>query len=80
MRYIIVAKRVPGKEEFHETLRYFNKQLQLTGVDVKLGTAATAQDLAGFDAVVIATGVVPRDIKLKTKTDKINVLPCVFYQ
>ncbi|GAA2493306.1 NADPH-dependent 2,4-dienoyl-CoA reductase [Streptomyces gobitricini] len=55
-----VAKRVPGKEEFDETLRYFRTQLALRGVDVKLGTYATAELLSGYDEVVVATGVTPR--------------------
>ncbi|WP_030757556.1 NADPH-dependent 2,4-dienoyl-CoA reductase [Streptomyces griseus] len=56
-----VAKRVPGKEEFHETLRYFRVQLAEHGIDVRLGTRVTAGDLDGFDEVVVATGVTPRD-------------------
>jgi 2,4-dienoyl-CoA reductase (NADPH2) len=57
-----VAKQIPGKEEFYETLRYFGKQLQITGVDVKLDTRVSADDLVkgGFDEVVLATGVAPR--------------------
>ncbi|TGB03026.1 NADPH-dependent 2,4-dienoyl-CoA reductase [Streptomyces sp. MZ04] len=57
-----VARKVPGKEEFDETLRYFRTQLELHGVDVKLNTRATAQDLAdaAYDEVVVATGVSPR--------------------
>jgi 2,4-dienoyl-CoA reductase (NADPH2) len=55
-----LAKQIPGKEEFHETLRYFGTELEATGVDVRLGTRAAATDLAGFDVVVLATGVVPR--------------------
>ncbi|MFI6087891.1 FAD-dependent oxidoreductase [Streptomyces sp. NPDC051218] len=57
-----VARKVPGKEEFDETLRYFRTQLELHGVDVKLKTRATAEDLAkaAYDEVVVATGVTPR--------------------
>ncbi len=55
-----LAKRIPGKEEFHETLRYFRDLLQRTGVDVRLGQAASVAELAGFDEIVIATGVHPR--------------------
>jgi 2,4-dienoyl-CoA reductase (NADPH2) len=51
---------VPGKEEFHETLRYFRGRLEETGVEVRLGTRATVDDLTGFDAVILASGVVPR--------------------
>ncbi len=53
---------MPGKEEFQETLRYFRRHLELTGVKVRLGTRADAESLAGagFDEIVLATGVVPR--------------------
>ncbi|HEX9172998.1 MAG TPA: NADPH-dependent 2,4-dienoyl-CoA reductase, partial [Telluria sp.] len=57
-----VAKQVPGKEEFYETLRYFGKQIALTGVKLQLGRKVSAHDLAGagYQHVVLATGVVPR--------------------
>jgi 2,4-dienoyl-CoA reductase (NADPH2) len=57
-----MARRVPGKEEFAETLRYFRRRLETTGVTVRLGQTATALELAGgnFDHVIVATGVVPR--------------------
>lgn len=57
-----VAKRIPGKEEFYETLRYFARQVELTGVELKLNTRVTAEVLnAGeFDEVVLATGITPR--------------------
>ncbi|GAB7033953.1 NADPH-dependent 2,4-dienoyl-CoA reductase [Streptomyces platensis subsp. malvinus] len=55
-----IAKRVPGKEEFEETLRYFREQLTLRGVDVRLNTTVTAADLGAYDEVVVATGVTPR--------------------
>lgn len=57
-----VAKRIPGKEEFHETLRYFRHRLADTGVDVRLGTRVDAPMLAGFDEVVVATGISPRRV------------------
>jgi 2,4-dienoyl-CoA reductase (NADPH2) len=57
-----VAKRIPGKEEFHETLRYFRHKLEETGVEVKLETTADVAALAGFDAVVVATGITPRHV------------------
>jgi len=57
-----LAKRIPGKEEFHETLRYFGRRLEQTGVDVRLGTYAEAATLAGFDAVVLASGIRPREV------------------
>ena len=57
-----VAKQIPGKEEFYETLRYFGERLQQTGVAVKLGQRVSAADLvqAGFQHVVLATGIRPR--------------------
>ena len=56
-----IAKQIPGKEEFYETLRYFGERLQQTGVTVKLGQHV-ADDLvqAGFKHVVLATGISPR--------------------
>ncbi len=56
-----IAKQIPGKEEFYETLRYFQKQLLLTGVHVHLNTEMSIDDLVGqYDEVVLASGVVPR--------------------
>ena len=57
-----LANQVPGKEEFNETLRYYKKQLELTGVRLRLNQKATAALLiAGeYDAVVLASGVIPR--------------------
>ena len=57
-----VAKRVPGKEEFYETLRYFKRKLETTGVDLRLNTRVSVDDLAkgGFDEILLATGIVPR--------------------
>ncbi|WP_449465981.1 oxidoreductase [Stenotrophomonas humi] len=57
-----VAKRIPGKEEFHETLRYFRHRLVDTGVDVRLDTRADVAALAGYDEVVVATGILPRKV------------------
>lgn len=55
-----LARKIPGKEEFNETMRYFDQLIDQTGVKLKLNTKATSDQLAGFDEVVIATGVVPR--------------------
>ncbi|KPC58316.1 2,4-dienoyl-CoA reductase FadH [Pseudomonas amygdali pv. morsprunorum] len=57
-----IAKRVPGKEEFSETLRYFRNKVEETGVQLRLGTRIKAEDLlgAGFDEVILATGIAPR--------------------
>ena len=64
---LLMAKQVPGKEEFNETLRYFRVLLDELDVDVQLGTWVTPEQLlapaadgGGFDAVVLATGVTPR--------------------
>jgi 2,4-dienoyl-CoA reductase (NADPH2) len=55
-----LAMHIPGKEEFRETLRYYTRRLELGGVKLHLGRRAEVADLAGFDDVVIATGVEPR--------------------
>ena len=57
-----VAKRVPGKEEFYETLRYFKRKLETTGVEVRLNTRVSVDDLVkgGFDEIILATGIAPR--------------------
>ena len=55
-----LAQRIPGKEEFSETIRYYTTMLDKHGVDVRLGTRAGVDELAGFDDVVLATGVAPR--------------------
>ncbi len=65
------AKQIPGKEEFHETLRYFRHRLVDTGVDVRLGQVA---DLAwlrdgGYDEVVVATGITPRKVSFPGSDD-----------
>jgi len=62
-----LAKVVPGKEEFHETIRYFKVQIEKTGVDLRLNTKVNREQLEreGFDEVVIATGVVPRALKIE---------------
>ena len=58
-----MAKRIPGKEEFRETLRYFGRRIVTTGVHLHLGTRVDAQALlaGGFDEIVLATGVSPRN-------------------
>lgn len=62
-----LAKQIPGKEEFYETIRYFNKQLELHNVTVKLKTRVTAEDLknGNFDEVIVATGIKPRTPKIE---------------
>ncbi|MBT7697369.1 MAG: NADPH-dependent 2,4-dienoyl-CoA reductase [Desulfobacterales bacterium] len=57
-----IAKRIPGKEEFYETIRYYNRQIELTGVNLKLNKHITCEMIENgpFDEVVIATGIVPR--------------------
>jgi 2,4-dienoyl-CoA reductase (NADPH2) len=57
-----LAKRIPGKEEFHEPLRYFRHRIDETGVELRLATRVEADGLRGFDAVVVATGVSPRRV------------------
>ncbi|PSW03602.1 NADPH-dependent 2,4-dienoyl-CoA reductase [Photobacterium lipolyticum] len=55
-----LAMQIPGKEEFKETIRYFTRRLEQTGVKVTLGHAVEADELKGYDEVVVATGVKPR--------------------
>ncbi|MCV7066395.1 NADPH-dependent 2,4-dienoyl-CoA reductase [Mycolicibacterium farcinogenes] len=55
-----LARRIPGKEEFNQTIRYYTTMLQRLEVDVRLGVRAGVEDLAGFDDVVLASGVTPR--------------------
>ncbi len=62
-----MAKEIPGKEEFHETIRYFNYQLKENKVDLKLNTRVDVDYLVGknYDEIVMSTGVAPREIKLE---------------
>ncbi|MCO5230647.1 MAG: NADPH-dependent 2,4-dienoyl-CoA reductase [Chitinophagales bacterium] len=59
-----MAKMIPGKEEFYETIRYFKKQIELTGVKLILNKNASIDDLKDFDEVILATGVTPRDLTI----------------
>ncbi len=68
-----MAKVIPGKEEFHETLRYFRRRIDATGVRLTLNKRVGVDDLQGFDEVVIATGVTPRNPKIPGQ-DGPNVL------
>jgi 2,4-dienoyl-CoA reductase (NADPH2) len=62
-----IAKQIPGKEEFYETIRYFDKQIQLTGVNLHLNTKVDVEQLAagGYDEVIIATGIRPRKLTIE---------------
>ncbi|MBU2862258.1 NADPH-dependent 2,4-dienoyl-CoA reductase [Reinekea forsetii] len=61
-----IAKQIPGKEEFEETLRYFANRLKEVGVTVELNKRVAAEDLEGqFDAVMIATGISPRALEIE---------------
>lgn len=62
----LMARRIPGKEEFDETLRYYRRQLDLLGVHLHLNTPVQAETLSGkgYEEVVLATGVSPRRIRL----------------
>lgn len=59
-----MAKRVPGKEEFHAMLAYYRRQLELKNVALHLGQHIDVEDLTGFNEIVVATGVLPRDPKI----------------
>ena len=60
-----LARQIPGKDEFEETLRYYHKQLKLHGVDVQLRTRPKSSDLKDFDEIVLSTGVIPRKIQIE---------------
>jgi 2,4-dienoyl-CoA reductase (NADPH2) len=62
-----MAKRIPGKEEFYETLRFFGKMIQKTGVNLHLNTYVSPEQLIAdkFESVVLATGVTPRSLKIE---------------
>ena len=62
-----MAKQIPGKEEFYETIRYFNKQIELHNVKVKLNTRVSADDFkdSDFDEIILATGISPRVPKIE---------------
>jgi 2,4-dienoyl-CoA reductase (NADPH2) len=66
-----MAKRIPGKEEFHETLRYYKRRIEVTGVKLHLDRRVTAEELSAgkYDDVVLATGVLPRDPRIKGQDD-----------
>ena len=59
-----MAKQVPGKEEFWGLVDWYRTMMATSGVDVRLNTEVNADDLADFDEVIIATGVVPRDVSI----------------
>jgi 2,4-dienoyl-CoA reductase (NADPH2) len=61
---LLLASQVPGKEEFHELLRYFRQRVADTGVRVQLNHRATVADLSAFDEVIVATGVLPRNPRI----------------
>ena len=62
-----IAKQIPGKEEFYETIRYFNKQIELHNVDLQLNTRVSLDDLksSDFDEIVLATGIKPRELTIE---------------
>ena len=68
-----LAKMVPGKEEFWGLVDWFEEMLKSSGVDVRLGKSVTSTDVIGFDDIIVATGVNPRDLKIKGQ-EKNNVL------
>lgn len=69
-----LAKMIPGKEEFQETLRYFDNKIKETGVNLVLGSEVEADFLlkGGYTSVIIATGVTPRDVKLKNRSTMVD--------
>ena len=59
-----LARQIPGKDEFAETLRYYTRQLELHGVDVQMDSSPGVTELKAFDEVVMSTGVVPRTVSI----------------
>ena len=70
-----IAKVIPSKEDYAETIRYYKRQIELTGVHLHLNTKATTQLLSkgGFDEIIIATGVLPRQVTFEG-SDHLKVL------
>ncbi len=70
-----IAKKIPGKEEFYETIRYFKNKISLTGVNLHLNTEISATQLLenNYDAVVLSSGIRPRELDIEG-ADKPNVL------
>ncbi|MBV8604471.1 MAG: NADPH-dependent 2,4-dienoyl-CoA reductase [Pelomonas sp.] len=64
-----MARQIPGKEEFAETLRYFGRRLELTGVTVHLNRRVEAAELMDYDEVLLATGVTPRNPRIPGQDD-----------
>jgi 2,4-dienoyl-CoA reductase (NADPH2) len=62
-----MAKKIPGKEEFYETIRYFKKQIELHHVNLQLNTKVSVKDLesSDFDEIIIATGIQPRNLNIE---------------
>ncbi|MEN8833996.1 MAG: NADPH-dependent 2,4-dienoyl-CoA reductase [Pacificibacter sp.] len=69
-----LARQVPGKEEFHGLVDWFTTMVDRSGIEVQLNTEATAQNLAAFDEVVIATGITPRDPQISGQNTHANVV------
>jgi 2,4-dienoyl-CoA reductase (NADPH2) len=59
-----LAKKIPGKEEFSESLRYFRHRIEDTGVELRLDTRASVETLQGYDGVILATGITPRALNI----------------
>ena len=74
-----IAKQIPGKEEFYETLRYFGRKIEITGVKLHLNKRVDASDLikGQYDEVLLATGVTPRNPKIKGQDGNPKVLSYV---
>jgi 2,4-dienoyl-CoA reductase (NADPH2) len=60
-----LAKKIPGKEEFHETIRYYNSMIKKNGVELKLNKVFNFDNSLDFDEVVVATGIIPRKLSIE---------------
>ncbi|RPE63152.1 2,4-dienoyl-CoA reductase (NADPH2) [Pacificibacter maritimus] len=69
-----LARQIPGKEEFHGLVRWYEVMTAKSGMTINLEKRVTVEDLTGFDDVIIATGIVPRDPKINGQSGHPNVL------
>ncbi len=60
-----IAKQIPGKEEFYETIRYFKKQIEILGINLQLNKRVDVEELKHYDEVVLATGIIPRKLSIE---------------
>ena len=70
-----IAKQIPGKEEFHETIRYFTKRIKKASVNVKLNTIVEVNDLKDFDVIILSTIPVENAWLIATASSLVGFIP-----